>query len=121
MVARSELMAGGIPARVAGQLGTSINLTMSAAGTTQATATGMNGAGFAVVTTVAANSGVRLDPASGSPDQTVFNAGANTLTVYPAVGNTINNNAVNTGIQIAVGKGAHFIGHSLRQIAILSA
>lgn len=121
MVARSELMARGLAAGPAGQLGTSINLTMAAAGTTQATATAMNGAGFAVVTTVAANSGVRLDTASGSPDQTIFNAGANTLTVYPAVGNTINNNAVNAGIQLAVGKGGHFIGHSLRVIAILSA
>ena len=121
MVARGELMSLGIAAGPAKLLGTSLNSALAAAGTNQATATPLKGAGFVVVTTVAANTGVRLDTFSGSPTQVVVNGGLNTLTVYPAVGNTIAPNAVNVGVQVAVGKNATFIGHGLTGAANISA
>jgi len=121
MVARGELMSAGVAAGPAGLLGTSINATVSAAGTNQATATSLKGCVFAVVTTVAANTGVRLDTFSGNPTQVVVNGGLNTLTVYPAVGNTIAPNAVNVGVQVAVGKSATFSGHGLIGAANISA
>jgi hypothetical protein len=121
MVARAELMAAGVAATPASLLGTSINSALAAAGTTQLTATALKGCGFAVVTTVGANSGVRLDAFSANPTQVVVNGGLNTLTVYPAVGNTIAPNAINVGVQVAVGKSATFQGHGLTGSANISA
>lgn len=118
MVARANLLASGVPAAAANLLGTALNKTLAAAGTTQATATAMKGCGFAVVTTVGLNSGIILDPPG--PDQTIVNAGQNTLTIYPALGCVINGLAANTGIQLAVGKAAHFPGHEKNYAAILS-
>ncbi len=120
MVARSELMAAGIPGEPAGMLGTALNSALSAAGTTQGTATAMKGCGFAIVTTVALNSGIILDPPSGgSPNQVVVNAGANVLTIYPSVGATINALAVNIGVQLAPGKAAFFPGHGKNYAGII--
>lgn len=63
---------------------------ITAAGTTQATATTLN-AQENEVTTVAAGSGVSLHPLLVPGEiQTVFNAGANELKVYPASGVKIN-------------------------------
>lgn len=121
MVARGELLAQGIPAGPAKSLGTTINAAVTAAGTTQGTATALNDAGMAIVTTTPANSGVLLPLAAGQPDQAIFNAGANTLTIYPGVGEKINNGAANIGIQVAPGKGAILKGHSNRWVAVISA
>ncbi len=118
MVARSELMAFGMQAYPADLIGTALNTALSAAGTTQGTATAMKGVGFAIVTTVALNSGVILDATSG--DQFIVNGGANTLTIYPPVGSKFNTLATNAGVQLAVGKAAFFAGHGLNYVAILS-
>lgn len=58
---------------------------ISAAGSDQAGATVIS-SNYNIVTTVAANTGVRL---SGGGPQTVENAGANALKVYPPSGSTI--------------------------------
>lgn len=73
-----------------------VTLSVSAAGTTQATATLLIG-GLSTVTTVASGSGVVLSPNVTSALQMVFNGGANPLTVYPPVGYKINNLAANGG------------------------
>lgn len=71
-----------------------VGLTISAAGTTQATATllinGVNG-----ISTAAANSGVILFPGGVGTSQMVYNGGANPVKVYPPVGVQINGIAVN--------------------------
>ena len=70
---------------------------ISAAGTTQATATELiNGINY--VSTVASGSGVTLSPnATPGGFQLIYNAGANALTVYPPSGAKINSLATNGG------------------------
>lgn len=86
----------------------SSGLLVTAAGTTQATATllinGLNG-----IKTAAANSGVILTPNNLTSDcQVVFNGGANSLTVYPPVGSQINSLTANTGMSLAPNTGCIF-------------
>lgn len=119
MATQSELMGAGIPWRPAAMLGLVENSSVSAAGTTQATATALT-ASFSIVTTAAANSGVQLPTATGSGTFIVVNNGANTVTVYPATGEAINANAANVGIQIAVGKSASFHGCGQTWGAVIS-
>lgn len=67
-----------------------VKTSVSAAGTTQGTATSLTTAD-SEVTTVAAGSGVVLSGSATAGDtQTVFNAGANPLRVYPPSGQQIN-------------------------------
>jgi len=74
-----------------------------AAGTTQGTATALT-TSYNIVTTTPLNSGVTL-PTPNFPgwSVTVINKGANPLTIYPAVGHTIEALGVNTGYVLAVG------------------
>lgn len=77
---------------------------VSAAGTTQATATPMTGA-LNTVSTVAAGTGVNLPASAAGLLVTVTNAGANPLLVYPAQGasDTINGVAATSGLLQHVG------------------
>lgn len=103
MASIQELMGSGMPAAQASKLGSDPVTTFAAAGTTQATATLLT-SNFANVTTVAANSGVRLRSASGSGLTVVVNNGANVLSIYPATGEKINGAATNAAITVAPGK-----------------
>jgi hypothetical protein len=94
---------------------------LSAAGTTQGTATAITKQ-TNEFTTVAASSGARLP----SPEQGEFifvaNAGANALSVYPATGHSINALAANAAFSLAVGKNALFwAATASKWYAILSA
>jgi hypothetical protein len=94
---------------------------LSAAGTTQGTATVITKQ-TNQFTTVAASSGAILP----SPEQGEFifiaNAGANALSVYPASGHSINALANNAAFSMAVGKNALFwAATSSKWYAILSA
>lgn len=74
--------------------------TVTAAGTTQGTATALSNM-YNVVTTVPASSGVRLpNPASTGLKISVHNRGTNALNVYPASGATIDSASVNTAIAL---------------------
>jgi len=67
-----------------------IGRSISAAGTTQATATLLIN-GICLLTTVAASSGVLLNANAGTgSSQVVYNGGANPVKVYPPVGYAIN-------------------------------
>lgn len=71
-----------------------------ATGTTQATAYVL----AACVTrfgTVAASTGALLPPAAPGDDYIVANFGANTLTVYPPLGGSIDNGSANAGVTVA--------------------
>lgn len=98
-----ELMSAGIAAQAAKQLAGDLTSSISAAGTTQATATLLKSA-WAIVSIVANNSGVRLPPSANQPISGVLNNGSNVLTIYPATGEKINAGSVNAGIQVAPGK-----------------
>jgi len=78
---------------------------LTAAGTTQGTASNI-GASINIITTVAAGTGVIL-PNAGSllgSRIIIFNQGANTLNIYPNVGSSIDGGAANIPITLAAGK-----------------
>jgi hypothetical protein len=60
------------------------------------------GAAVNAISTAAASTGVIL-PAYAAPGDSimVYNGGANSVTVYPPVGGTINNLSANTGLALA--------------------
>jgi exosome complex RNA-binding protein Csl4 len=80
----------------------SISAAVSAAGTTQATATPLV-SNINNVTTVAASSGVVLPTAIAGMRIVVRNTGANALSIYPATGGTINALAANAAYSLATG------------------
>ena len=81
---------------------------LTAAGTTQGTALELVNADNEV-TTVSAGSGVVLSSKLAAGDtQTVFNAGANALKVYPPSGFKINSLATNAAMTLATNTGCLF-------------
>lgn len=77
---------------------------ITAAGSTQATATVLNNpAGIYNVTTTPAGTGVILPPSQAGAQVVVANNGANALLIYPAVGEKINGLAANAGFSAAIG------------------
>lgn len=89
---------------IAGDLTTGI----TAAGSTQATATVLT-TDINAVSTTAASTGVILPVGEQSKSMTVFNGGASTLSVYPPLGGTINGAAANAAASITTLKGGDFI------------
>jgi hypothetical protein len=97
-----NLSALGLPGVLAQSLGGLTANTLTAAGSTQATALALP-ADINFVTTAAAGTGVIL-PASSSGDSFVVrNGGANACLIYPPVGGTINALAANAGYSVAAG------------------
>lgn len=81
---------------------------ISAAGTTQGTATELSAAD-SEVTTVASGAGVVLSSKLAPGDtQSVFNAGANALKVYPTSGMKINSLSANAPMLLATNTGCIF-------------
>ena len=81
---------------------------LSAAGTTQGTATELT-ATDNEVTTVGANAGVALaSKLAPGDEQTVYNAGANPLKIYPPSGMTIRPLAANAAMTLAVNSACLF-------------
>ena len=81
----------------------------TATGSTQGTALLMP-TDFVVFTTVAANTGTILPSNANAGDiYYVVNHGANSLSVYPAVGGKISTGATNAAFAVAVGKLAEFV------------
>lgn len=68
---------------------------------TQAGGTSVIGERVEVVTVANSNDAVTLPTASVGRDCLIFNSGSNTLQVFPAVSDTINNLAVNLSVTIA--------------------
>lgn len=114
MTFRNRLVAGGIWTDVATGIVGTVATGLTAAGSTQTGALGLSNS-VNVVSTVAASTGVRLPTVAGdvhvvqSGDVvTVFNRGANALSVYPPVGGTIDSLATNAAFSVAAGKAARF-------------
>jgi len=81
---------------------------LTAAGTNAATALQIS-AVFNVVSTTASSTGVKLPPTEAGAMVAIFNTGAQTLTVYPPTGSTVDGT---TSMTIATGKEALFFGLS---------
>jgi hypothetical protein len=107
-----------IPSRVLGTPGAVVQAltgelqdNITATGTTQADAFALN-AVYSIVTTVAASTGVRLMEPEPSAEVFVRNLGANTLNVYPPVGDIFNGGTTNAAVSIAAGSFQWFIGRN---------
>ena len=93
---------------------TGTSATVSAAGTTQGTATVLSNS-YNIVTTAAANSGVQLPVQTAGMIVTVVNKGANTVNVYPSTGDIIDSAAVNAAVTIPVNGTATYQASSTTQ------
>lgn len=122
MAIPSRLMGVGLPAAAAVNICGDVVNTITAAGTTNANATGLSGA-INRVTTAAASTGVRLMAPEAGSMVVVINSGANAVLVYPSTGASINALTATTGgFSVAAGGCALFIGiGSANWFAILSA
>lgn len=94
---------------------------LTATGNSQGTALSL-GATINFVSTAAASTGVLLPNGSAGDRVTVYNGGANSLTVYPPAGAQINNLSANTGLALATLKSGDYVYSSATTIAsVLSA
>ena len=87
---------------------------VSAAGTTQGTATAIT-TSYNTVTTVGSGTGVVLPTASAGLIVVVANRGANSLNVYPASGAAIDGASTNTAVSIGIGATAIYEASSATQ------
>ena len=103
-----KVFAAGLPQPTAAALLKDVATSVSAAGTTQGTATELTSAD-SEVTTVSAGTGVVLSSQLAAGDeQSVFNAGANALKVYPPSGMKINSLAANAAMTLGTNTGVIF-------------
>jgi len=113
MALAQDLMGVGLPAEQALRLGTE-RLVVNAAGTTQGTATALNGNGnlFAIVTSAANQQGVQL-PANAEINSEVVivpTVATPLITVYPSTGQSIDLLAANAGLAFTTAnKNARFV------------
>ncbi len=117
-----KVFGAGIPGLAVQAICQDAGTSISAAGTTQGTATELVNADNEV-TTVASGSGVILSSnATAGDTQTVFNAGANPLRVYPTSGARINALALNGAMILATNTGCLFkMVSTTRWFGVLSA
>lgn len=89
-------------------MGKDVGTSLSAAGTTQGTATILTNASNQI-TTVGSGAGVVLDPqASYGDSQLIYNAGLNPLKVYPPSGASINGLGTNLPVILPVNTACEF-------------
>lgn len=122
MSLKAELMASGIAAGAASQLGVDTpNTALTGAGTVSTDALLLT-SGVSQFSTVASGSGARLPPAAGQGPFLVVNGGSNPLLVYPASGEKINYATATTGsFSVTNAKTATFFPIGSGWIANLSA
>ena len=96
---------------ISGLAAFSVSAAVSAAGSTQGTATALTSV-INNVTTVAASTGVVFPTAVAGNRVIVRNGGANALAVYPASGATINAGSANAAFSIPVGAAIEFFSIS---------
>jgi hypothetical protein len=128
MVARGELMALGTPWQNANMLGESASPGpastppggLVATGNSQATGLPLSATMNMFITVAVGNQAAVLPSAAGQPLTTVYNAGASTLLLFPAVGEYING-AQNAVCNVPTGKSAFLYPHVNQWIANVSA
>lgn len=107
MSSPSRLMAAGMPAAQASQIGLDSAWGLTATGTNAATALVLTG-DFANFSTVASGTGTILPYAEGQPEQVIYNGGANALAVYPQATEYINGGSVGASFSVPAGKACVF-------------
>lgn len=117
-----KVFSAGVSIPAAAAICQDVATAISAAGTNQATATALSAADNEV-TTVASGTGVGLPSLGAAGDTvTVFNAGANPLSVYPPSGMKINALPTNGAMILAVNTGCLFkFVSTTRVFGVLSA
>jgi hypothetical protein len=120
MTTAGELMAAGIPAGAATQIGFLKSTALKGTGTTKATALILTGT-FNVFTTVSSNTGALLPPAVGSPPVAISNGGANPLLVYANGTDIINALSAGASFSVTNAKSCVFFPAGNQWIANLSA
>ena len=100
MALAARMMGGGLSSGQAQAVNGDVNAAVSAAGTTQATATTLK-SGICVITTAAASSGVILTNGQIGDEYDILNLGANAVTVYPPTSGQVNALSANTGFTLA--------------------
>jgi methyl coenzyme M reductase subunit C len=100
-----------------------VKTAISAAGSTQGTATALSGGDINLVTTATALQGVQLPNAEIQDSVIVFNDGSGvTIVVYPPSSGTINQLSANTGMNLVNNTAVMFVKvTATRWIAFLSA
>lgn len=104
----SQVLGSGNAAASATAICGEVTATVTAAGTTAADATVVSTPNVRV-STAASSTGIRVPPAETGALMFIRNDGAQTVTVYPATGGTINGSASTT---IAAAKSALLLGTS---------
>lgn len=100
MALQQRIVTGGVPGTAAAAIAGTVANSLTATGSTQATALALP-ADVNRFTTAAASTGTIL-PAMNPGDQVeIFNGGANALSVYPPVGGAINAVAANGAYSVA--------------------
>lgn len=98
-----------------------VSASITAAGTTQATATLLIN-GLNMIGTAASGSGVVLALYNPGASQIVYNGGANPVTVYPSLGMKINGLAANAGHTLATNTACtYWTATTTQLVGILSA
>lgn len=105
MATGDKILAGGIPGAAARAIVGDVLSAQTAVGATQATALAI-AADNTFISTAAASTGVVLPPGNQGDMRFIYNGGANTVSVYPPLGGTINNLSANTAFSVATLKSA---------------
>lgn len=109
MAIKQKLISMGLSPRLAQVVCGTISPALTATGSGQSTALAMSWDDVQLFGTVGSSTGAIFAQAYGACDMvTVINAGANTLTVYPASGGTINGGSANAGVSVSNGIAAVF-------------
>lgn len=106
MAIAQRIMGSGVAAQAAQNIVGDFDPAITAAGTSSQTAAYDLFAVNNYVSTTASNTGVQLPPCNPGDEIWVYNAGAQTLSVYGQIGETINNGAANAAHSVATVKGA---------------
>lgn len=119
MAQKGNLMGSGLPAAAANFIVGDVTSAITATGTSQATSTVVLN-DVNEFTTTASSTGAIIPPGLSRGDKLfVYNIGAQTLTVYPPVGETINAIAAGSGFSVATAKTAFFVKVSATRWASL--
>jgi len=99
---------------VTGSFIVGVDASVTAAGTTQGTATALTKT-YNIVNTATANQGVKLPDAVTGTRVTVFNSTSATIKVYPSTNESINDLTANAALSLGPEKGRDFIAVSATQ------
>jgi len=99
---------------VSGDFIVGVDASVTAAGTTQGTATALTKT-YNIINTATANQGVKLPDCAAGVRVTVFNSTTATVKIYPQTGESINDLSANTALDLGPEKGRDFVGISATQ------